>query len=127
MIASSSSGIDGSVSRGRGTCAFLIALSACLPFKLPKSERAQVSSHSTIPVAKMSLRGSTGAPAACSGDMYANLPLTTPSSSCTWRARAMPKSTSFTIPSHETRMFCGETSRWTMPSASPYSSVLRCA
>ena len=78
MISSSPSGIARSTSRGRGTCAFLMALIACLPFKLPNSARAQVSSHSTIPVEKMSLRGSTGSPAACSGDMYANLPLMTP-------------------------------------------------
>jgi hypothetical protein len=69
MICSSSSGTVGSISRGRGTCAFLMALSACLPLSEPNSARPQTSSHKTIPVEKMSLRGSTGAPTACSGDI----------------------------------------------------------
>ena len=35
----------------------------------------------------------------------------------------MPKSTTFTLPSKDTRMFCGETSRWTMSSGRPCSSL----
>ncbi len=80
-----------------------------------------------MPALHTSERQSTGSPRACSGDMYANLPLMTPSSSVTWRARAMPKSTILTAPSHDTSTFCGEMSRWTIASASPNSSVFLCA
>ena len=43
-------------------------------------------------------------------------------------ALATPKSTSFTMPSYVTRMFCGETSRCTRPSELPsFSSCSSCA
>ena len=42
-------------------------------------------------------------------------------------ARATPKSVSRALPSMPTRMFCGETSRCTMPSGLPSSSVSSCA
>ncbi len=77
----------------------------------------------------MSVRRSTFFPADCSGDMYEYLPLSTPERvTVAWSAAfAMPKSTTFTPPSKVTRMFCGETSRWTMPSGLPVWSVFLCA
>ena len=42
-------------------------------------------------------------------------------------AFAIPKSTSFTSPSKEMRMFCGLTSRWTISIGRPRSSFLRWA
>ena len=126
MMRSSDSGRSGAKSRGAGIVPDLTCSSTALP--LPwNSGRAHTSSNSTMPAANTSLRQSTGSPRACSGDMYAYLPLMTPSSSSTSRARAIPKSTIFTLPSHDRRMFWGDTSRCTMPSGWPNSSVLRCA
>ena len=61
----------------------------------------------------MSLRRSSGRPRTCSGDMYPNLPLSTPAIVRELRdvAFAMPKSMTLTSPSYETRTFCGEQSR----------------
>ena len=65
----------------------------------------------------------------CSGAEYASLPLNVPSR-VTWAvidAFATPKSSSRAVPSVETMMFCGETSRWTMLSGAPISSEVSCA
>ncbi len=71
----------------------------------------------------MSERVSTPSPRTCSGDMYDALPGRIPlsSRSSSW-ARAMPKSTIFVCPSVVTRMFVGETSRWTMRMRCPSGS-----
>ena len=71
----------------------------------------------------------TTPPLSCSGGMYAILPLTWPSRVVWMRpaAFATPKSSTRDVPSEPTRMFCGETSRWTMPSARPCSSLASCA
>ena len=56
--------------------------------------------YSIDPTEKMSDRLSIAAPRACSGDMYATLPLMTPAAVCSrlrW-ALAMPKSASLTSP-----------------------------
>ncbi len=67
-------------------------------------------------------------PSACSGDMYAGLPFTTPIADCVARVRAlaMPKSASFTSPWCETSTLLGQMSRWTIPSGFP-SIVRPCA
>ena len=70
----------------------------------------------------MSLRPSTAAPSACSGEKYVAVPMTEPSSaswSSTDIAWAIPKSVTFTWPSLAIKMLPGFTSRWTTP--------LRCA
>ena len=66
-----------------------------------------------IPMAKMSARRSIFSDRACSGAMYAILPLSCPVRVTARReaARAMPKSVIFETPSTLTRMLCGETSR----------------
>jgi len=80
-------------------------------------------------MAKRSARWSMGLPDACSGAMYANLPLIAPDLviDALSTALAMPKSTSFTEPSKPMRMFCGEMSRWTTFSGRPESSERVCA
>jgi hypothetical protein len=77
----------------------------------------------------MSARASRVASATCSGDMYATLPLMLPSfvERRRPRALAMPKSISFVTPFGPTMRFCGETSRWTMPSRRPSSPIASCA
>ena len=79
----------------------------------------------------MSVRASTSCPRACSGDMYAGVPTTTPASvfstACVClgvgdlRRRgasfASPKSSTFTNPSGRSITFSGLMSRWTMPAA----------
>ena len=69
----------------------------------------------------MSERRSTRSPRACSGDMYESLPLMVPAtvSFVDRSLRATPKSMTFTSPSREIMMFCGERSRWTTPSGLP--------
>ncbi len=63
-------------------------------------------------------------PDACSGDMYVTLPFSIPAwvSPLIDEPFTMPKSTSFTAPSYETRMFCGLMSRWTRFSGRPSGS-----
>jgi hypothetical protein len=58
-------------------------------------------SHSTMPSEKMSLRRSSGAPLACSGDMYEILPLSAPVRVLIVLAAvlATPKSSSLVAPS----------------------------
>ena len=93
----------------------------------PVNGRAPVSiSNSTTPNAQISLRLSTGLPAACSGDIYAAVPMITPicvaaavnvgdceGSPCgvVSSAFAKPKSKTFTVPSSRTLMFAGFKSR----------------
>ena len=57
--------------------------------------------------------------------MYASLPLSCPARVVERRdaARATPKSVMRAMPSTPTRMFCGETSRWTSSSGWPSSSL----
>ncbi len=94
-------------------------------------------SKRTHPKPQMSARRSTGRPFACSGGMYAAVPMMTPA--CVARfgsvgelrmselttgpssALARPKSSSLTVPSALTFMFAGFTSRWTMPRSCAYS------
>ncbi len=85
------------------------------------------SSYSTIPRENTSLVTLRGSAFACSGDMYANFPLsdwtTLPSS-----ARfAMPKSVSFTSPANDRSTFDGDTSRWMSPMGLPSGPGARCA
>jgi len=88
----------------------------------------------------MSARRSTARPRACSGAMYAAVPMIMP----IWVARAVnvgelleswgpevpesiafasPKSSTLTVPSSRTLMFCGFRSRWTMPCSCAASSA----
>ena len=77
----------------------------------------------------MSVCRLTAAPRSCSGGMYESLPLIWPSFVVCTRpaALATPKSSTRGTPSVPTRTFCGETSRWTMPSGWPRSSFASCA
>ncbi len=86
-------------------------------------------SYITTASAKMSLRRSSGLPRICSGDMYAFLPLTVPVRVREFapRALAMPKSSSFTIPSAHTMMLGGDTSRCTTPISWPSVPRASCA
>ena len=85
--------------------------------------------NTRAPSANTSLRRSSGSPRHCSGDMYASLPLMTPTWVRTSRSLhlAIPKSMSLGTPSYESKMFCGETSRCTMPRGRPLMSHCRCA
>ena len=67
----------------------------------PKSDLPVDSSCKSAPMAKMSLRRSSGSPRHCSGDMYAILPRTVPVVVSLERlvALAMPKSVMSTPPS----------------------------
>jgi hypothetical protein len=99
-------------------------------------------SYSTAPKAQMSARRSTGFPLACSGDMYAAVPMITPSAviagdvkvgdaarsgaesaGAAAIALASPKSSTFTTPSSRTLMLAGLRSRCTMPRACASSSA----
>ena len=86
------------------------------------------SAKSTEPTEKTSLRASRSSARACSGDIHAGLPLVRPMAvrAARVRARAMPKSISFTSACVEMSTLFGHTSRWTMPSGSP-PSVHSCA
>ena len=89
------------------------------------------SSCSTTPSEKTSERASAVLPSSSSGATYDILPLTMPASVTLARsastARAMPKSTTFTVPFQVTMMLGGVTSRWTMPSGLPSGPVSVCA
>ncbi len=96
----------------------------------PAKRRAPTSaSQSTTPAAYTSARRSSTSAWSCSGGMYPNLPLMRPSWVTCRRpaALAMPKSSTRATPSLPTRMFCGETSRWTTPSSAPPASRASCA
>ena len=120
MIASSSGGTAGFLLEGGGNFISSSFLAAAFASPVMSRDLAR-HSHRTIPMEKTSARRSISAPRACSGAMYASLPLRMPVSvSVTLTAAfAMPKSTSFTVPSKVTRMFCGLTSRWTISSGTP--------
>jgi hypothetical protein len=73
----------------------------------------------TMAAENRSERVPTASPAACSGDMYRHLPMMRREaagglgrSTAAW---AMPKSAIFTSPARDSRMFEGDTSRWTTP------------
>ena len=97
-------------------------------------------SKQATPNAQMSARVSTRRPVACSGAMYAAVPMIVP----TWVARAVsvgeviafaldappgsiafanPKSSTFTVPSGRTLMFAGFRSRWMIPCSCAASSA----
>ena len=120
-IASTSGGTAGLTSRGARILPSRTASSTEISLSPEKRRSPVSSSKSTAPSEKMSERPSTGSPQACSGDMYWSFPLSAPI--CVWlafdTALAMPKSTSLMSPSEVSRMFCGETSRWTRPSSRP--------
>ena len=77
--------------------------------------------YSIDPTEKMSDRLSTMPPSACSGDMYATLPLMTPAAVCSRLrcALAMPKSVSLISPWSLISTLFGLMSRWTIPSGLP--------
>ena len=93
----------------------------------PGNDRQPVSiSYSTQPNAQISVRRSTGSPRACSGLMYATVPITAPSAvdstpdpvgpgSRGASNFATPKSSTFTVPSGAILMLAGFRSRWTIP------------
>ncbi len=86
----------------------------------------------------MSLRGSTAAPRACSGEKYVAVPMTEPVLVRFWSveslsALAMPKSATFTPPSRVISTLPGLTSRcttrlrWAKPRAAAMSAVISAA
>ena len=96
-------------------------------------------SNSTAPKAQTSVRRSTTLPRACSGDMYAAVPITTPArvaaavivGECvasgedrsTVIAFARPKSRTLTLPSGRSLTLAGFRSRWTIPFSCAASSA----
>ena len=91
----------------------------------PKGRRPPSISYSTTPNEKRSLRASVAPPRACSGDMYATVPITTPGvvarlrvsplDDSSVRTFAIPKSRILTTLSRVMNTFSGFRSRWTMP------------
>ena len=89
------------------------------------SARPVTASYMQAPSENTSARPSSSRPWYCSGDMYANLPLSMPASvfrRCE-AALATPKSSSFTLPSKPTMMLSGVTSRCTSLSGRPSASL----
>jgi len=96
-------------------------------------------SNSTQPNAQMSARRSTGLALACSGDIYAAVPSSTPScvairllvgdlemsivEMSPSSALARPKSRIFTVSSAATFMLAGFRSRWMIPRSCAYSTA----
>jgi hypothetical protein len=83
-----------------------------------------MSSKSTTPSEKMSERASTScSPRACSGDMYAGVPMAQPStvSAASPSPRAVPRSMTMTLSASSReatrKKFDGLTSRWMMPAS----------
>ena len=105
----------------------------------PANRRCPVSiSNRTTPKAQTSVRLSTPAPVACSGLMYAAVPMTIParvapplsvaesasaSADAASSALARPKSSSLMRPSGSSLMFAGLRSRWMMPCSWATSSA----
>ena len=117
---STSFGTSGRCARGRGIWPNSTAASV-ERVSVPTNSRWPTSiSHSMMPTANRSLRPSSGMPLACSGLMYAGLPLmnTDAVASLAARAFAMPKSDTLIEPSHDSSTLCGDTSRWTTPRTS---------
>ena len=80
--------------------------------------------YSVAPSDQTSLASVAGWPEATSGARYAGDPVTTPDAVIVEsRARAMPKSASFAVPSWVTSTFEGLTSRCTMPAACAAASA----
>ncbi len=78
------------------------------------------------------MRGVTRAPRTCSGAMYWCVPIGLPVAvslvTSVWRIAAMPKSSTFTVPSRATRMLPGFRSRWTTGTSCAYErTVATCA
>ena len=82
----------------------------------------------------MSERLSSLRPSACSGDMYAGVPTVVPTSvtiavlvaaagSAASSSLAMPKSSTFTLPSSVIITFDGFRSRWMMPAACAFDNA----
>ena len=103
-----------------------------------KARRPVSISNSTHPNAQMSVRLSTVFPRACSGDIYAAVPMITPicvapavsvgdcdgsPSGLGSSAFARPKSNTLTVPSSRTLMFAGLRSRWITPASCAASSA----
>ncbi len=125
----SSCGATGVMSEGGGIGSSTMARIVASSVSRRNRCRPVTASHSTTPSANTSARRSTSSDDACSGDMYSILPLRPPGFVCDTRpsARTIPKSITFTAPSNDTRMFCGETSRCTTPSGRPSESTRLCA
>ena len=103
-----------------------------------KSFRPESVSWSTTPNAQISARRSTGLPRACSGLMYAAVPMTVPTAvplvrvgeceelpcatDCVCNALARPKSKIFGVPSGVILRFAGFKSRWMTPLSCAVSS-----
>ena len=101
--------------------------------------RPESISYSTAPKAQTSVRRSTALPRACSGDMYAAVPMTTPArvaaavivGECVASgedrsaviAFARPKSRTLTLPSGRSFTLAGFRSRWTIPFSCAASSA----
>ena len=110
-----------------------------IPCRLRTRTRPVNISKSVHPKAQTSLRLSTGSPRACSGLMYAAVPMTAPSRGPALvaigtsvrsgvtpsppTALASPKSRTFTTPSGVILMLAGLRSRWTMPLSCATSSA----
>ncbi len=120
-MATSPSGTSGECSASDGIGPTASVWSVTMSFTRGKRCRAASISHKQTPADQMSARRSTSPPTACSGEMYPNLPLITPLSVFARRvaAFAIPKSSKRTLPSQDSRMFAGLTSRCTMPSGEP--------
>ena len=96
------------------------------------TSRPLSSSCSTHPSAYRSVLGVTWPPRTCSGDMYWYVPMGLPVAvslvTSVRRIAAMPKSSTFTVPSFATRMLLGFRSRWMTGTSCAYdSTVATCA
>ena len=111
----------GLASWGGANSAFCTRSSDSRSLLASNGSRSVIIRYSIDPTEKMSDRRSIASPRACSGDMYATLPLMTPAAVCSrlrW-ALAMPKSASLTSPSPLRSTLFGLMSRWTIPSGLP--------
>ena len=123
-MASSGSGQSATIERMVGGCS-LTCLYAVASADSPMNGARPVSnSYNTTPSEYRSDRRSRPSPFACSGEKYVAVPITAPScvrpASCpASRARAIPKSATFTSPLSPMRILAGLISRCT--------TLLRCA
>ncbi len=118
--AGSASAVDGATMGALHTI-IMVAASVSPRNSLPRVRN----SHKMMPAQNTSARRSTVCPITCSGAMYCGLPLIMPGRDEAMRAdaRAMPKSVMRPTPSVPTSMLWGDTSRCTMRSEAPSSSV----
>ena len=109
-----------------------MAASVSASVSRPNALRAVNISYTTQPNAHTSLRESRRSPRACSGLIYAGVPVTTPSPVAGGMrasrgsgasALARPKSSTFTVPAAVSLMLPGLRSRWTMPLSCAASSA----